>query len=397
MKHKIELHYFTNSTINAPSVEIISKSFASFKSIFNDDILITIWCDPNPNTNKFFEYLKNLRKHFSNVRICSSLSDGYVSAIKESKTEFLFMVEHDWIFNDNINHSLTDILYHMEEEKLWYLRFNQRRNEIKNSDKDLKQKNHENFYYCLTKNISNNPHIINRKTYIKKALPKIIVSRGSLGIEEHLMNKDLEGAIYGHLFYDATISHLDGRKHMVDNKEQLISKLMSKVKNTQMTEEEYRYIASFLGSINLLIFGTGHDSELWRHCNLNGNTVFLEHDPAWINSKLNDIYQIEYTTDISQYQQLLDEYKKGNDFSLKMNIPKHLKKMKWDVILVDSPPGWKTGTPGRMQSIYAAYCLANKETDIFIHDCDRVIENLYSDFFFSKLKNQLTKLKHMSL
>ena len=175
----------------------------------------------------------------------------------------------------------------------------------------------------------------------------------------------------------------------------LIKKLISIVKDTQMKEEEYKYLASFMGNKNVLIFGTGHDTELWRVANKNGRTVFLEHDEKWIPKDSNDVFKVEYTTDISQASVLLEEYKAKNYSSLKMTIPSELKKIKWDVIFVDSPPGWKEGTHGRMQSIYTAKSLATKNTDIFIHDCDRTVEDVYSTTMFRTLIKQLTKLRHM--
>lgn len=173
-----------------------------------------------------------------------------------------------------------------------------------------------------------------------------------------------------------------------------IKKLLSIVKDTQMKEEEYRYIASFMGNKNVLIFGTGHDTELWRTANKDGVTVFLEHDDKWIPNNTENVFKVNYTTDISEAEELLEEYHSKKYKRLRLAIPKELKTIKWDIILVDAPPGWKEGTPGRMQSIYTAKVLANKNTNIFVHDCDRTVEDMFTSVMFKTTVKKLTKLKH---
>jgi glucuronoxylan 4-O-methyltransferase len=170
-------------------------------------------------------------------------------------------------------------------------------------------------------------------------------------------------------------------------------KLMSKVKNGQMKQFEYEYVAERLNDKKFLVFGTGYDTEFWRVCNSNGLTVFLEHDPKWVLNKNNDTYLIEYTTVLSQYNNLLNEYRNKNFKNLQIKLPEFLYEIKWDAIFVDGPPGNKNNSIGRMQSIYMAFELSNNDTDIFIHDCDRTVEDLYSREFF-KIVKQLDKLRH---
>lgn len=181
-----------------------------------------------------------------------------------------------------------------------------------------------------------------------------------------------------------------------DQIDNIISTLMSKVKDTQMTEEEYRYIANHLGDGTFIVFGTGHDSNLWRYAT-NGNVIFLEHDSRWIPKDAKDVYKVEYTTDISQAFSLLDELKGGSDINLTMKMPPMPLSGPPRAILVDSPPGYKEGTPGRMQSLYAASLLAGPDTHVFVHDCDRPIESTYTDYLFSRYITQLTKLRHVKL
>lgn len=66
--------------------------------------------------------------------------------------------------------------------------------------------------YCETDNLSNNPHIIDRKYYLENILSRITILPGSRGIEENLTKKELIGCQYGPLDYPETIKHLQGRK-----------------------------------------------------------------------------------------------------------------------------------------------------------------------------------------
>ena len=67
--------------------------------------------------------------------------------------------------------------------------------------------------------------------------------------------------------------------------EELIKTQMEVSKGNQMTEDEYRYIASFLGNKKFLVFGTGFDSNIWRFANKEGITLFLEHNSEWIKDE----------------------------------------------------------------------------------------------------------------
>ena len=78
---------------------------------------------------------------------------------------------------------------------------------------------------------------------------------------------------------------------------------------------------------------------------------------------------------------------------LEMDLPQQVLDTTWDVIFVDGPPGNKKRSHGRMQSIYTAYKLANKNTEIFVHDCNRPVEDTYTKHFF-EIEKQLKKLRH---
>lgn len=177
--------------------------------------------------------------------------------------------------------------------------------------------------------------------------------------------------------------------------EKMLAEKMVKSNHGQMTADEYRYIANFLGDKNFLVFGTGHDTPLWRYANRNGLTIFLENNSKWIRPEDADVYKVNYTTKRAQYKELLQEFKENNFTNLKMELPAVVEKTTWDYIFVDSPMGTNDKKPGRMQSIFTAWALSNPQTEVFVHDVDRKVEDLYSKELFSAIIKDLTKLRHL--
>lgn len=211
---KIELHMFSNCTPSSPSTEVIRKTYASFCETFGA-MSATVWCDPNPRPAHFAKYRSNLLKNFKVVNKCTSLSDGYIKAIESSTADFLFMLEHDWLFRrDLVKHGLDDIIEEMKASGIFHFRFNKRPTVIAGWDKELHQMEGFCLTWCKTHILSNNPHIIDRKKYLGFIRKKYIaVQPGSKGIEERISKMpDTWGAIYGPMGYPATVDHIDGRR-----------------------------------------------------------------------------------------------------------------------------------------------------------------------------------------
>lgn len=211
MRHDIQLHIFTNAVDLAPDLTLITRTYDSFCKMFGGDFHVDVWCDPHPNIEKADAYIDNLKQTFDRVHVTQSLSDGYVKAVLGSTADYLFMLEHDWLFLPTIQHSLESIVRVMQEDDILHLRFNKRSNFAKKSDIDLAPVNHPTVPYCTTGFLSNNPHLIARERYLKEALPLITVREKSFGIEKNLSLSSLTGAIYGPLGHPATVQHLDGK------------------------------------------------------------------------------------------------------------------------------------------------------------------------------------------
>jgi hypothetical protein len=195
----MRVNIFTNAI--PESVEYITRTIKSFNETFGD-YPITIYADPRPNGND------EIKKHFDVVET-ESLSDGYIKSL-DSQEDYLFQLEHDWVFlQENINHSIEQILELMKKEGIYFFRFN------KNTNRDIKSKwqskaiqKGTDFLYTETDNMSNNPHIIDRKMYIEKCLPIIRKEQGSFGLEEHLNKREFRSAVYGGLGHHPTIKHI---------------------------------------------------------------------------------------------------------------------------------------------------------------------------------------------
>lgn len=221
--NNLELHMFSNSTVNAPDIQLLIDTYKSFSQVFNVNLVPTIWIDSNPNITAADEFIENVTNRFvdSTIHRTESLADGYIKSIKGSTSDYMFMLEHDWVFCNNIKHSLDEIIQLMEIDNIIHFRFNKRANEKRGHDKCLLEKtslvNGKQTSYCVTKLLSNNPHIINRKLYLDTAFQYISNDTGTRGIEHNLIfnnrsDINIWGAIYGNKGYKQTIRHLDGRE-----------------------------------------------------------------------------------------------------------------------------------------------------------------------------------------
>ena len=84
-----------------------------------------------------------------------------------------------------------------------------------------------------------------------------------------------------------------------------------------------------------------------------------------------------------------------------MDLPREVMETPWDVIFVDAPEGYDMSfemtQPGRMQSIYMASILGQKGlSHVFVHDCDRPVEQVYCTRFLThaSLVQSIDKLRH---
>jgi len=176
----------------------------------------------------------------------------------------------------------------------------------------------------------------------------------------------------------------------------------------QMSYEEYSYIADCIlrrAPCNVLVFGVGNDSAMWREINTGGLTTFIENDNEWIEKITNnspdiDIVKCSYTTKLLEADSLLQQHKNGERVLL-LELPERVRRIAWDIIVIDAPFGGTIEAPGRMQSIFEAYQLSQHggTVDIFIHDINRPVEKMYADYFFgvATIQAQFSRLRHVRI
>ena len=176
---------------------------------------------------------------------------------------------------------------------------------------------------------------------------------------------------------------------------------------------------------NLLIFGLGHETLLYRSLNRGGRTVFIDENGFLISHLeerhvgLIEAYDVKFPKEMEDLGDLLSkakEERKGDcrpvqnllfsDCRLAVNdLPNDLYDVPWDVILVDGPRGWGVSAPGRASAIFTAAVMArsgggrNSTTVVLVHDYNRELERICSEEFLCKenLVKAVGRLAHFEV
>ena len=212
----VDLNIFTNCTKNfSNNASLITNTFNSFVDTFSLDLInnIRVFVDPQPKDCNLNNYIEQIKKNipYDEIIITNGLADGYIKSINICESDYLFQLEHDWIFTKNIKHSLNDIMSLIVGIDSEHFRFNKRSNVVHGEDV-LVERSYDGMKYCKTPIRSNNPHIINRKSYIDKWNAHINLNNilnGSNGIENNLKNTG--GFVYGPMHMSQSIIHTDGK------------------------------------------------------------------------------------------------------------------------------------------------------------------------------------------
>ncbi len=177
--------------------------------------------------------------------------------------------------------------------------------------------------------------------------------------------------------------------------------LMRKERDIQLQPEHLAAVSGCLSpGCRLLVFGVGNDSSFWLEENSGGTTYFIEDNPEWAERLLREcpdanVALVTYDTQRSQWQRLMESPAK-----LEMaDLPPEIAGTYWDVILVDAPMGYKLHHPGRMKSIFTASRLVKPGGHVFVHDCDRQVEQAYCDRFLKpeNLVEELDNFRHYQM
>lgn len=164
--------------------------------------------------------------------------------------------------------------------------------------------------------------------------------------------------------------------------------IIKKLNNIQLSNDQIKLITDTVKNIpqcKFLVFGLGNDSKYWQRLNKGSLTIFIEDNKDWIvkvtkrNKNLKSYY-VNYNTTRKDWKKLLGNLTK-NDFRL----PEKVLNEKWDVILVDAPNGDRDDAPGRMLSIFSSSLLIKLKGHVFVHDCNREVEDVFSNFYLKKI------------
>ena len=151
----------------------------------------------------------------------------------------------------------------------------------------------------------------------------------------------------------------------------------------QLSAFQAQVIASAIATrspgCRLLVFGVGNDSGLWLALNESGVNVFLETSDAWARviaarypgMTIQPMPTFGLTVETSAALTAAD--------LAKYPPPESLRSSAWDVIVVDAPPGYSPGDPGRAVAVSWAASLAHRGTHVFVDDYDRPLEQRLAD------------------
>jgi hypothetical protein len=180
----ITIAYMTNYTLDIPNIDKQKTTIESFYKVFKPDNMLKtiIYCDEKPlskiegtitllDNTKYDDYTIVGKKYEENLLSIpllqnakfvktNGLCDGYKRVIDSCETKYIFFLEHDWIFLDNIKHTLKQLIEIMDKNiDINNILFNKLDNTVKPFQKFYNSKN-TGLNLLLTNRISNNPNIL---------------------------------------------------------------------------------------------------------------------------------------------------------------------------------------------------------------------------------------------
>jgi glucuronoxylan 4-O-methyltransferase len=153
---------------------------------------------------------------------------------------------------------------------------------------------------------------------------------------------------------------------------------------SQLSPAQIEVIASVVRArapgARLLVFGLGHDTPLWQRVNRDGETLFVEHDPAFIATAeaRPDAPRI-VPFDFGAHASVFGAFSMTLTALDRIAVPGPISEGHWDVILIDGPTGHKLADPGRLLPIHWASRLMRRETHVFLDDYHRALERHFGD------------------
>ena len=259
----LTIAFMTNFTLDIPNIKKQENTINSFYNIFkvNQKLKTFVFYDEKPlskidtkielyNNEKYADYKIPGEKYLNNLKEIEylrdsefiktkSLCDGYIKAMNMCDTNYLFFLEHDWIFNNNIKNSMQELITLMDKNiEVNCILFNKLKNTPTSFQQFYKSKQFQ-IPLLLTNRQSNNPNLI-RVSHAKDVRIKLLSDNGCschpgiefyyninnmkipnycggiecelckyCGQDKNIVNQ-LGTYIYGPINYNETIYHSDG-------------------------------------------------------------------------------------------------------------------------------------------------------------------------------------------
>lgn len=159
------------------------------------------------------------------------------------------------------------------------------------------------------------------------------------------------------------------------------------------THAEYHAFAQEVQALapgRLLVFGVGRDSAAWCEVNHDGETLFLENNPEWIE-RISSQVGAERIQQVD-YHYRFEQWESDGLGSDAVPLPESASDLPssgtWDAIFVDAPWG---PTFGRHQSTHLATIAVKPGGFIALHDCERPREQLVCQHLLESRGFQLVR------
>lgn len=143
------------------------------------------------------------------------------------------------------------------------------------------------------------------------------------------------------------------------------------IEKGQWTPDQYQVVRRLIQAVaplRLLVWGCGHDSDLWRVANRGGRTLFLETAGEWADRARATGCEV-----------ICWQPPTVCGVPVSGKVPRCPAAADWDIVLVDAPPGYGATDPGRELPIrWAADCGA---AIVVVHDVNRPWERWCTDHY----------------
>jgi hypothetical protein len=153
---------------------------------------------------------------------------------------------------------------------------------------------------------------------------------------------------------------------------------------SQLSPAQIEVIASIIRGrapgARLLVFGLGRDTPLWQRVNQDGETLFVEHDPAFIAAAQQRPHAPRILPfGFAAHTSVLGSFSMTPAEVEAVPIPGPIAVGRWDVVLIDGPTGHRLTDPGRLLPIHWTSRLMRRDTHVFLDDYHRALERQFGD------------------